>query len=343
MLMNHFVRLFSVVRGRRRPPHTDSDQAFYAKLECQFVEVHERQRQRTAGLWRATDECPTTFRIQAGDLSHDELRHIKSCHLCWLIYDLTRFDRLLGSIRLRTRRTIRWVAESPAAPVAFGLVVILALMFLRVHAVRREGLIRDTVPPSLSSESAVQVRSNASSPKIVPEQAIRRDLDLSKLPPEIELQQRLGPRFAREFEPLRHAASVLVSPDSELGHRLLSAWLATLRTAGNGLFLEIVRDQIALAPKVQSEAFVELAELHADLVKVTGRKYLLALLQVQAKIASRTMREQSRTHVTSLVGERVLREATAQRDAASPHSLGQAGALRAARMRLDVASTIALR
>jgi hypothetical protein len=73
---------------RRRTPPGCPDVAtkadFQAKLEEQFLLVRERQRQHALGLWRATNDCPGPFRIQAGELSAEEINHIKGWHLCWL-------------------------------------------------------------------------------------------------------------------------------------------------------------------------------------------------------------------------------------------------------------------
>jgi hypothetical protein len=58
----------------------------------------------------------------------DDMRHISTCHLCWLIYDLSRFERSVESLWRRYRQAKSWLAHSPSAPVAAGCVVIILLI-----------------------------------------------------------------------------------------------------------------------------------------------------------------------------------------------------------------------
>ena len=320
----------------------ESEAAFYASLERQFIEVHERQRQRTTGLWRASDECPSTFRIKAGELSDGEMKHIKTCHLCWLIYDLSRFERSIGMLRVRARRTAHWIVESPMAPILVGLVIVIGLIAIHLRSMRQAEDSQEFVQsPRATSPSAVKNAATAShSPK---EYRRELELELRKLPPEIEMERRLGPRLGREYESLQDAMAIFVPQNSDLGRRLSAAWLQTLRTGGNGLFIDIVRYQMLFAPKVQPPSLVRLAEMHAQMAQEVSPKHLRSFLQIQARVVSEAQKEAGRTGGMELVGVRLLEETEHQRDFSTPKSLGQEESLRAAGTRRDISSSLARR
>ena len=59
------------------------------------------------------------------------------------------------------------------------------------------------------------------------------DAALRRLPPGIEIQRRLGPQYAREFETARVMMGAHISENTDLGRKLANVWLETLRIAGN--------------------------------------------------------------------------------------------------------------
>jgi hypothetical protein len=305
--------------------------------------AHDRHRQHTAGLWRATDDCPSTFRIQAGDLSDQELKHVKSCHLCLLIHDLTRFDRAVSRVRLQSLKGIRWVKGSSAAPLTFGAMVVLGLI-LFARAGNENSRASTSVHGSASIPSAQS--GNVFAHKAVNDHAEgrkREEVELRSLPVEIEMQRRLGPRFGREFEQMRFSIGTWVPPDSELGERLSVAWLETLRVAGNGLFIEILHYQVSFAPRIPPETLVNLAEIHNQLAHLAGRRYVLSLLRVEAQTLDSARKESGQSQRAKAIGERVLKEAQTQKAAADPRLGGQAEAVRAAEMRREAATAVARR
>jgi hypothetical protein len=345
--IRYIMQVLHLFKRRIPPgcPDVATKANFYAKLEEQFLLVQERQRQHAAGLWRATDDCPGPFRIQAGDLSPEEVRHVNECHLCWLIYDLTRFDRLVSALQQSGRKTARWFISEPLAPILVGLLVIMGIFALHLRAV---GQGTRTVPPAspqhLSSGAGVRplaVRASAYDRK--KERRRLLELFLRRLPPDVEMQVRLGPRLQGEFDSLREVIALRVAPGSSLGQRLDQSWLDTLRLTGNGLFIDVVREQAAVAPRIDPGSLVKLAEIHTSLARRVSPRYFRALLLIQARIMTESTNEGRRTRNPGLVGERVLREAAEELKSASPAALGEAGALRSARDRRVAASSLARR
>src|SRR6185503_4766101 len=67
-IIRFFWKIFdSLLLRRSRASFASSDasaEAFYVELDRQLNQVHHRQWQHAAGLWRATEDCPSAFRIQ---------------------------------------------------------------------------------------------------------------------------------------------------------------------------------------------------------------------------------------------------------------------------------------
>jgi hypothetical protein len=345
--IRYFIQILELLRRRplSRCPDGLTNADFHAKLEQQFILVQERQRQRAAGLWRATDDCPGPFRIQAGELSVDEIKHIYACHLCWLIYDLTRVDRSISALQRSARRKAKWLISDPAAPVAVGLLVIIGIFAVHLRLVGAGTRIVSPAPSQrLSSEPMLEPATKHAAPSnFKKERRKRLELNLRKLPPDVEMQIRLGPRLGSEFDSLRQVIALQVPANSDLGHRLDQSWLNTLRLAGNGLFIDIVRRQAAFAPKVQPLSLVKLAEIHANLAGRVSPKYFRELLYIQARLVSESISESRRMDNPKLIDERLLREAAEQLEGASPAAMGQTKALIAARNRRVSSSSLAKR
>jgi hypothetical protein len=92
------------------------------------------------------------------------------------------------------------------------------------------------------------------------------------------------------------------------------------------------------ATKISPPALVEVAEAHAQLARLVNRKYLWQLLRIQEQTLAEAQKEARRLGSRQFIAQCLLKEAVEQRDNANPNSLGQAGALRAAKQRLKLDS-----
>ena len=91
------------------------------------------------------------------------------------------------------------------------------------------------------------------------------------------------------------------------------------------------------ATKISPPALVEVAEAHAQLARLVNRKYLWQFLRIQEQTLVEAQ-EARRLGSRQFIAQCLLKEAVEQRDNANPNSLGQAGALRAAKQRLKLDS-----